>query len=155
LAWSLVALGRRPDPAAVTAMAVMLFGALDPREVARPAFLLSIVATAAILSGREPVARDVRGLARAIFALSARTAIATAPIALWCFGSIPLAGVLANVVLLPIASMLLVQLSAAHALLCTLTPLHAPSAAAFTLASDAFLNACSLFAHVLPRRDWP
>jgi ComEC/Rec2-related protein len=50
LAWSLVAAGRRPEPAATTAFAAMLLGAIDPREVTRPAFLLSIVATAAILA---------------------------------------------------------------------------------------------------------
>jgi competence protein ComEC len=155
LAWTLVAAGRRPDAVATTAFAAMLLGAVDPREVTRPAFLLSIVATAAILAGPPALARDFRGLVRAAIATSVRAALATAPIVLWCFGSVPIVGVIANVVLLPFGSLLLVQLSAAHALLCTLTPLSAPSAVAFTLVSDAFLNACSAFARLAPRQVWP
>jgi len=154
LGWLLIALGRRPDPAAITAMAVIVLGALDPGEATRPAFLLSIAATAAILSAEPEPAHDLRGFVRAAFLVSTRTWLATAPVVLWCFGSVPVVGLVANVVLLPLGSFLL-QLAAAHALLCTLTPFGALGAGPFTLASDAFLGACRAFAAVDPGIVWP
>lgn len=155
VAWLLVACGRRPDAIATAAASVLVWGGLSPEAAVRPAFLLSIAATSAILDGRFGAASDVAAWLRDAFALSARTALATAPIALWFFGGLPLCGVLANVVLLPFGSLLLVQLSALHALSCTLTPWGALTAAPFVVVSDAFVAACAQFARLGPALRCP
>jgi len=156
IAWSVRALGRRPDPAACGALAVLVLGMLDPREATRPAFLLSVVATAAIIGAQEnaPVI-GLRAWLGSALRLSVRAALATAPLVLWCFGSLPLVGVLANVWLLPLGSLLLVQLAAVHALLASCGPPGALSAPLFTLASDGFVAACGLFARLAPNSPWP
>src|SRR6185369_1366789 len=99
------------------------------------------------LGGGSPRAGDLRAQLRAAFALSLRTTLATAPIVLWCFGTLPVIGVLANVLLAPFGSWLLVQLSALHALACiALTPLSGVTGALFLVVSDAFMAACGAFA---------
>jgi competence protein ComEC len=155
LSWLLVVLGRRPDARATTAMSALVLSALDPSEVLRPAFMLSIVATAAIVGGPPLRAPDLAAVLRAAFVLSLRAWAATAPIVLWCFGGVPVLGVLANVVLLPFGSLLLVQLSALHALLSTFTPCWELSGAVFSAVSAAFLAACSVFARAWPAMPWP
>ncbi len=155
LGFALVALGHRPDPTALAALAALLLGACAPAEAASPAFLLSIAATAAILGGRLQPASDLRAWLRAALALSARTTLATAPIVLWCFGRVPWLGLLANVLLVPLAALVLVPLSFAHALLCTLTPFAAASAAPLVLVADGFVAACEVFARLAPPLDWP
>lgn len=154
LSFALFALGRRPDAVAVSALAAGALGILDPREAARPAFLLSIAATAAILAAPSEPARDLRSWLHAAVAISARTWLATAPIVWFCFGSAQVIGLLANVLLLPLGTLLL-QLAAAHAVLCSLTPFAVLTASAFALSSEAFLSACALFADALPARSWP
>jgi competence protein ComEC len=154
LAWTLVALGRRPDPVAAFAMTVVVLGALDPYEATRPAFLLSIAATAAILSGPGAPIGGLREALAAAWTISVRTWLATAPIVLWCFGSVPVAGVVANVVLLPVGTLLL-QLAAAHALLSSATPFGALSAQPLVVVVDAFLGACRAFAQLDPGFVWP
>jgi competence protein ComEC len=156
IAWALIALGRRPDAVAVTAAAALVLGVQAPDDVVRPAFLLSIGATAAILGGRFTSAGDLRTWLRDAFALSIRTTLATAPIVLWCFGTLPLIGVLANVLLAPFGSWLLVQLSALHALTCiALTPLSGVTGALFVVVSDAFMAACGAFAELGPKPELP
>lgn len=156
ISWSVRALGRRADVTATAALAALAFGLVDPGEAIRPAFLLSVVATAALLGAQHADPSDgVRAWLRAAFALSARTALATAPLVLWCFGSLPLVGVIANVWLLPLGSLLLVQLAALHALLATCTPLGHVSGPLFALASDGFVAACGLFAGIAPQLAWP
>jgi len=156
IAWSVRALGRRPDPAACGALAVLVLGMLDPREATRPAFLLSVVATAAIIGAQDDErVIGLRAWLSSALRLSVRTALATAPLVLWCFGSLPLVGVLANVWLLPLGSLLLVQLAAAHALLASCGSPGALSAPLFALASDGFVAACGLFARLAPNRAWP
>jgi competence protein ComEC len=156
IAWSVRALGRRPDPAACGALAVLVLGTLDPAEATRPAFLLSVVATAAIVGAHdEAPAIGLRAWLSAALRLSVRTALATAPLVLWCFGSLPWVGVLANVWLLPLGSLVLVQLAAVHALLASCGPPGALSAPLFALASDGFVAACGLFARLAPSSAWP
>jgi competence protein ComEC len=156
IAWSVRALGRRSDPAACGAFAVLVLGMLDPGEATRPAFLLSVVATAAIVGLHEDApANGLRAWLSSALRLSARTALATAPLVLWCFGTLPLVGVLANVWLLPLGSLLLVQLAAVHALLASCGPPGALSAPLFALASDGFVAACGLFARLAPSSAWP
>jgi competence protein ComEC len=154
VSWALVAFGRRPDPLSTTCAAALLLGAADPSQAVRPGFLLSVLATVAIVAqhhGRpaEP-ARTLADFALGALRTSARATLATAPIILVCFESMPVVGVLANLILLPFSSLLLVQLSAAHALLATLTPLGSLTAGAFTLSSEAFLAASSALAEAAP-----
>jgi competence protein ComEC len=150
LAWTTIALGRRPSAVSMTAAAALVLAGSDPAAVVRPAFLLSVAATSAILGGQFRSSADLRAWLRDAIALSVRTTVATAPICLWCFGALPLAGVAANVVLFPFGALLLVQLSALHALACTLTPFAALTAAPFVLVSESFVHACAAFAQWCP-----
>lgn len=155
IAFGLIAAGRRPAPAAVAAFASLLFGALWPEDALRPAYLLSIAATAAILSDRRDAAASLSELVRSAARLSLRTSAATAPLALWSFGTLPLVSVLANLLLAPIGSLLLV-LSVVHALLaCLFRPAAWLSALPLERASAAFLEGCAWFAALDPQLRWP
>lgn len=146
LGWALVVVGRRPDPVAVATAAMLLLAAATPAEVVRPAFLLSIVATAAVLGARPPRDSTVRERALAALGLSARTAVATAPAVIWCFGSIPALGVIANAFLVPVGSLLLVPLAVAHAAVASAAPpLAALTAPVLETVTAAFLEACGTF----------
>ena len=156
IGWSVRALGRRAEPSACAAFAVLVLGMLDPAEATRPAFLLSVVATAAIVGQQgEEAVHGLRAWLASAVRLSVRTALATAPLVLWCFGNVPLVGVIANVWLLPLGSLLLVQLAALHALLASCGAPGALSAPLFALASDGFVAACALFARFAPTATWP
>ncbi|HEX7477642.1 MAG TPA: DNA internalization-related competence protein ComEC/Rec2 [Polyangiales bacterium] len=155
LSWCLIACGLRPSAAAVTAFACLIFGALQPCEALRPAFLLSIAATAAIVAAPHRPAQGLSDLLRSALALSMRTTLATAPIVLWTFGNVPLVGVLANLLLVPVGSALLV-LAAVHAAVATLLPpLAALTGLPLSLTSRAFLQACRAFAALGPAIAWP
>ena len=156
IGWGLVALGRRPEPVAVTAFGCLSFAALSPGEALRPAFLLSAAATAAIISEPQPRARSLLEFVAGTARLSLRTSIATAPVVLWSFGTFPVWGVLANLLLVPVGSLLLV-LAVVHSLVACLglswaLPL---SAVPLTLTSRAFLRGCQWFASVDPGWRWP
>ncbi len=154
VAWSLIALGRRPSALATTCAAALLLSAARPTEAVRPAFLLSIAATVAIVTAaRGDERKAARTLAQwTLDALwtSARATLATAPIVLVTFGQMPLVGVLANLVLLPFGSVLLVQLSALHALMATLTPLGVLTGPPFAICSEAFLAASAAIGSAVP-----
>ncbi|MDQ3037993.1 MAG: ComEC/Rec2 family competence protein, partial [Myxococcota bacterium] len=153
IAWSLRASGRKPDAVAVTAASVIVFGIADPETLVKPGFLLSIAATAAILA---PIEGAFDKPLRAIVVASVRASVATAPVVLWCFEGVPIAGVLANVVVVPIASAVLLPIAAVHALLAsTLPSLAGPSAALIDLISRAFLASCEAFAAIPIGRGLP
>lgn len=153
IAWSLRAGGRRPDAIAVTAGSVIAFGIADPETLVRPAFLLSIAATAAILA---PIEGAEERPVRAVLIASVRASVATAPVVLWCFEGVPISGVLANVVVVPIASAVLLPLAAVHAAIASVVPaLAGPSAAALDLAARSFLASCQAFAEVPLGRGLP
>ncbi len=130
---------RRPRGAAVAALTVIVYALARPEDGARPGFLLSVLATAAIVA--FPVPEE--GL-RAAAIVSLRTTLATAPLVVWCFGSLPPLGVLANVVLVPVAVLVLVPLAFGHALLAGVGA-GAMSAPIFTTACDGLLGAATLF----------
>ncbi|MFK7989901.1 MAG: DNA internalization-related competence protein ComEC/Rec2 [Sandaracinaceae bacterium] len=113
VAWTLTAIGRRADPRRLTAVAVLVLAILRPEDLTRPGFVLSIVATAAIVTGLE--AED--GWVQAGLRVTARTMVATAPVIVWMFGGVPLVGLLSNLVAVPIVAVLLLPLTALHALL--------------------------------------
>lgn len=150
IAWTLVAFGRRPNAASVTAFAVLVLGAFDPREALRPGFLLSVLATAVIVAAPRP---DATVRAHAAFALriAAATTLATAPLVLWCFGQLPIVGVLANLVLVPIGSCALLPLASVHACLASVGFESAFTARLLTSSCDGFLNACAAFAQLGPQ----
>ncbi len=153
LAWLLVALGRRPHPIGVTAGAALLLGMIRPDDLSRPGFVLSIVATAALVSA--PASPEL-GWTRAALAVSTRTSVATAPFVLWLFGSVPAAGVLANLVIVPVASGLLLPAVAVHALVAlVLPPLSHLSGPFVDVLTRAFLAACSVFSDVPLGHDLP
>ncbi|MBO6939608.1 MAG: DNA internalization-related competence protein ComEC/Rec2 [Deltaproteobacteria bacterium] len=134
-----IVMRRRPRGGAVAALTVIVYALVRPEDGARPGFLLSVLATAAIVA--FPIPKE--GL-RAAAVVSARTTLATAPLVVWCFGSLPPLGVLANVVLVPVAVLLLVPLAFVHALLAGIGA-GAVSAPLFTTACDGLLGAAALF----------
>lgn len=153
IAWSLAAAGRRAHPVAVTASAAIVLGALRPDDLGRPGFILSIAATAALVSD---VGRSPRSWVRAGLVVGARTMIATSPLVLWLFGDVPLVGLLANLVVVPIAAALLLPLVATHAALATaLPPLASLTAPMVDAVGRAFLAVCEVFATIPVGRDLP
>lgn len=155
---ALRAAGRRPSALRVTLFVVPVFVAASPGEATRPAFLLSVFATLAVLSdwpgepsapGRE-VSPDHGGSLWTVARLAARATVATIPISLWCFENVPWLGVLANVVALPVLGFLILPLAYLHAVL-AVAPLPDAFASAFTgglfaWLADAFLSTASFFA---------
>ncbi|MBX3248545.1 MAG: DNA internalization-related competence protein ComEC/Rec2 [Myxococcales bacterium] len=157
---------RRPSPVDVASFAILLFAIVSPDDALRPAFLLSVGATAAIVSAPrlgELTTRPVLDITapperpsplRDAFAVSVRSTVGTAPLVIWCFGELPLFGVVANVVLLPLGTLVLVPLAFAHALALALG-LEALTAPLFTLALDGLVGAADAFAAVSPGRALP
>lgn len=167
LSYGLVACGRRPRGGPIAALAAVVLAAWSPEEAMRPALLLSVLATAALLTGgghaghatgdSALLPRDsVRALLREVVTASVRTTLATAPLVVWCFEGVPLVGVLANVALVPIGSFVLLPLAALHALVATLLPALAPlTAAPLETSTRAFIAACEAFAAVPFGRGLP
>lgn len=153
LAWGLEGLGRRGHPIGITAGAALIAAALHPGDLARPGFALSILATAAIVT--TPGAR-ADALWKTGATIAARTTVATTPVVLWLFGSVPVAGILANVVVVPLATLLLIPALALHALLATAAPpLAEVSGPVVEALSRAFVSASEVFAAVPLGRDLP
>ncbi len=113
--WGVVLLGRRPSASAITAVAAMTLSAPEPSMAVRPAFLLSIVATTAILSGPNVKPGRWKRL-RGASTISARTLIATAPMVWWWFGGVPLIGWVTNILVLPFGSLVVIPLAHLFAL---------------------------------------
>lgn len=156
IAWSLAAAGRRPRTDAVAAAAALILGALRPHDAVHPGFMLSIAATAAVITAPRVAGSGMRAWLRRGFSISCRTMLATTPIVLWCFGSVPFIGIVANVLLMPVGSLLLVPLANLHALVAaTLQPLSPITALPFGMVTNAFMAACSLFAGLPFSRPLP
>jgi competence protein ComEC len=150
IAWCVRASGRRPDPIATAALAVIVLAAIDPSSAVRPAFMLSIAATAAVID--LPTEASLASLARA----SVRACIATAPIVAWCFDGVPIVGVVANVLLLPIVAALVLPLATVHAAIAAIaSPLAAPTAAFLEIAARGFVGACDALGAIDVGRDLP
>lgn len=150
IAWGLRAAGRRPDPVGTSALAVIVFAGIDPASALRPAFVLSIAATAAVVE--LPAALTLETLARG----SARASIATAPIVLWCFEGVPLVALAANVLLLPIVAAIVLPLATVHAAIATVAPdLAAPSAFVLDWTCRGFVGACDALGAIEVGRALP
>jgi competence protein ComEC len=155
LSWALIAAGRQPNPATVTAFGCLVFSAFAPGEALRPAFLLSVAATAALVSELEAKTGHLHELVIGASRLSARTTLATAPLVLWTFGTLPFWGVIANLLLVPVGSLLLV-LAAVHAFVaCVVPACDALTGVPLTIASRAFLRGCEWFGGLGPDVKWP
>ncbi len=129
-------LARRPSSLSSLAGAVLLYSAFFPEEARGPGFLLSCSATLGILTIpdwrpfswwsrlkarlRWPLSRDDTTIEEGRSALelswlvTLRATVATMPVVWWFFGSVPLVGLLANLVLVPIATSALVPLYFLH-----------------------------------------
>ncbi len=155
LAWFFVVLDRRPSATAVTAGAALLLSAPDPTMALRPAFLLSIVATASILSAPRisPTKRWRRLRASAI--VSARTLVATAPMVWWWFGGVPLVGWLTNIVVLPFGSLVVIPLAHLFALAASMPAVADLVGTALTIAVHVLLSICDAFVPLTVTRRLP
>lgn len=155
LTWGLVVIGRRSSGTAVTAAAALILSAPDPAMALRPAFLLSIVATSAILSApRIPRAQRWSRL-RASATISARTLVATTPMVWWWFGGVPLIGWLTNVVVLPFGSLVVIPLAHLFALSSSMPAVAEAAGAALTVAVHVLLSLCDTFAPLTLTRRLP
>ena len=168
IAWGLAAAGRRAHPVAVTAGAAVVLGILRPDDLGRPGFVLSIVATAALVSdlevsdlgvsdlGVSQATEGARSFVRAGLVVGARTMLATAPVILWLFGDVPLVGLLANLVIVPVAAGLLLPVIAVHAVFALLlAPLASLSGPLVDGLGRAFFASCEVFATIPIGRDLP
>ena len=155
LAWCLVVLDRRPSATAVTAGAALLLSAPDPGMALRPAFLLSIVATASILSAPRisPGTRWRRLRSSAI--ISARTLVATTPMVWWWFGGVPLIGWLTNIVVLPFGSLVVIPLAHLFALTASMPAVADLVGTALTVAVHILLSICDAFVPLTLTRRLP
>jgi competence protein ComEC len=92
---------------------------------------------------------------RALGNLNWRTTLATAPLVFWSFGSLPVYGMLANLLLVPVGSLLLL-LACAHAFAaCSLPLLAAGSGPLLTVAARAFLRGAGAFHALGPQLQLP
>lgn len=151
-AWSAIAAARKPTPSGIIAASVLCFGATSPQHAVSPAFLLSLVATVAIITA------DTRGKSFWITQslISARSMLATAPLVVWCFGGVPLIGLISNIVLVPLASYVLMPLCFALAVLgCMWQPAAAWLGIPLGWGCTVFVKACKLFEQINWGRSWP
>jgi competence protein ComEC len=147
ISWVLVACGLRPVVGATCSAAAVALGAVEPRWATDPSFMLSIVATAAVISVPQDNTEGLTGWLKAAFSITLRASLATAPIILWCFGSLPLIGLAANIVLVPIGELVMIPLAALHAAVAFIAHSVAPfTAIPFTVTAQAFIKACGAFA---------
>lgn len=146
VAWALVAGNRRPDALATTAFASFLLALPEPAGATRPGFLLSVLATVAVVTAEPPRDGSLRASVRAAAELAVRCALATAPLVIHTFGDVPLASLLANLLLVPLGSIALLPLSLVHAAVALVSPIAASaSAAVFEPCARAFLEGCDAF----------
>ena len=154
LTWSVVLIGRRSSATAVTAVAAIVLSAPEPSMALRPAFLLSIVATTAIL-GAPRVKRGRWKRVRAASTISARTLIATAPMVWWWFGGVPLIGWLTNIIVLPFGSLVVIPLAHLFALSAEVPHIGEWVRTLLTGAVRLLLTACDAFAPLAVARRLP
>jgi competence protein ComEC len=155
LAWCFVVLDRRPSATAVTAGAALVLSAPDPAMALRPAFLLSIVATASILTAPRisPTAGWRRLRTSAI--ISARTLVATTPMVWWWFGGVPLIGWLTNIVILPFGSVIVIPLAHLFAITTSVPGVAERVGVALTVAVHVLLSVCDAFVPLTLTRRLP
>ncbi|MGB0680548.1 MAG: DNA internalization-related competence protein ComEC/Rec2, partial [Polyangiales bacterium] len=145
LALSLRICGKQARADGVCALAMWSMAGLDPTLAVRPAFLLSVAATAALVSRATAPVRPGPRLLRALRtgAHSAlRTFIATAPLTWWFFHSAPLVALLSNLFLLPLLTLTLLPSFLLHAALVCACPPWAPATAWLCALMTRFFYVC-------------
>jgi competence protein ComEC len=155
LTWGLVVIGRRPSAPSVTAAAALILSAPDPAIALRPAFLLSIIATSAILSAPRVSGSQRWQRLRASATISARTLIATMPLVWWWFGGVPLIGWLTNILVLPFGSWVVIPLAHVFALTLSFPAAAEAVGSALTVAVHVLLAVCDAFAPLTVTRRLP
>ena len=155
LTWFLLVIDRRPSATAVTAGAALLLSAPDPAMALRPAFLLSIIATSAILSTPRPSNAPRWARLRSSATISARTLVATTPMVWWWFGGVPLIGWLTNILVLPFGSWVVIPLAHLFALTASMPAAAEVAASALTVAVHILLSVCDAFVPLTLTRKLP
>jgi competence protein ComEC len=111
LMFLLTALGYRPRILPVSAFAVGVHMALAPRDALHPGFVLSVAATASLLTASSVDGNEIwKALVESL-----RAWVSTAPFLVLCFGGTSIVALVANVVLLPLGG-LLIPVAVAHLL---------------------------------------
>lgn len=151
VAWTAIALGRRPSAIGTSAAASVVLAMVDPGAALSPGFILSIAATAAIVA---PRARSTTPLGEAL-SVTMRAFLATLPFTLYVFGGASVLSVLANVVVVPVASALLLPAAVVHACVSAISPTFAFTAPLVELLSSAFVGASEAFAALTPSVPLP
>jgi competence protein ComEC len=101
-----------------------------------------VLATAAILA-QPPSGPTLAGQLMLALRIACATTLATAPLVLWCFGQLPWVSVLANLLLVPMGSCLLLPVASVHALIVSLGMDGELTGRVLSTGVDAFLNTCS------------
>ncbi|MCA9603838.1 MAG: DNA internalization-related competence protein ComEC/Rec2, partial [Myxococcales bacterium] len=154
LHYGCIALGRRPAPLRLLGASVVLIGLASPDDLTRPALALSSIATLVLLTAHPPAEPTPPELLRFAAWTSARVSLATLPVVAWCFGRVSWIGIVANVALVPFASVALIPLAFAHAVTATCGFGTAMTGPLLTFACDAFTAGSDWFARV-PAFEWP
>jgi competence protein ComEC len=103
------ALGRKPAPLPIASAAVVLYAIAVPRDAVHPGFVLSVLATASLLAAATGTSPGLR----AATLEGARAWLATIPMLVLCFGEPSVVALAANVLLLPVGT-LLIPLALVH-----------------------------------------
>ncbi len=145
-AWLLVACGKRPRAGPVGACAALAMSVFDADLVTRPAFLLSVLATAALVALPCVQNMSITGYVAEALRTSLRASIATLPVLVWCFDGAPLVGVLANAALVPLGAVVLLPLATVHASVALFaSPVAFLTRAPLEVSTQAFLRGCEWF----------
>jgi competence protein ComEC len=161
------ALGRRPHALTALAVAALVLLADAPWTVFEPSFQLSFVAAAALVTlgtrlapaPAAPEASRARRVAVGLLRLAAASfaaALATAPLTALHFGVIQPAGLVANLVVVPVAEFLILPLGLAGALLAAIwAPLGLPCLALAGTLAAALVRVVGAIASVAPVLEVP
>ena len=149
--WALVAMGRKPRSIPVAAFTVLVLSVPSPTLATRPAFLLSVLATAAIVTGGAHPGGALRSAAKT----TTRAIVATIPVVWWCFGSVPAVGWVSNLLLLPLATIALIPLANLQALGAVVAPLAQWIHPVVEAVVQAFFAACRLLVQSAPSHSLP
>ena len=116
------AAGRRPSAVRCFALSLLLGAAVEPLAMCNLSFALSVGATAGLLLAHRPVVERLRGRSWPVRALGSALWLTTAamagcaPILLLIGPSLPVMGVVANVIAAPVGELAALPLCLAHAL---------------------------------------
>lgn len=159
IAWGVRTLGHRPSSHATLSATVLLLSAWSPHLVLQPGFLLSVLATAAILRVQSDDSPDPAmhppPLAQAL-RIGWVTTVATAPLSLFCFGQLPLLSPITNLLGVPLISLWVLPLCLVHIVTACLCPSLAPCTATALQASTRAFDALVYSLHeLMPSVVWP